>query len=110
MHSVIETNAYLAAAKDAGATEDELMQIVELLASDPATGAMMQGCGGVRKFRFAKPGRGKSGGYRVIHYYGGDDIPIFLLTMFGKSEKDNLSKDERNALANLTKRLRASLG
>ena len=69
----------------------------------------MRGCGGARKLRVRKPGTGKSGGYWVISYYGGDDVPVFLLTVFGKGEKDNLTKAERNALAGLTKRLRDSL-
>jgi hypothetical protein len=45
----------------------------------------------------------------VITYYAGHEVPIFLLTLFGKGEKDNLTKAERNALAGLTKRLRDSL-
>jgi hypothetical protein len=48
----------------------------------------------------------KSSGYRVITYYGGENIPVFLLTAFGKSEKENLSKSEQNALVVLTKLLR----
>jgi len=39
----------------------------------------------------------------VIRYYAGDDVPVFLLTVFGKAEKVNLTKVERNALAGLTK-------
>ncbi|MFY9293526.1 MAG: type II toxin-antitoxin system RelE/ParE family toxin [Methylorubrum rhodinum] len=49
--------------------------------------------------RFAGKGKGKSGGYRTIHYYGGGDIPVFLLALIDKGERDNLSKAERNALA-----------
>jgi hypothetical protein len=45
----------------------------------------------------------------VISYYAGDDVPVFLLTVFGKGEKDNLTRAERNALAGLTKRLKDSL-
>ena len=69
----------------------------------------MPGCGGARKLRVAKPGKGKSGGYRVISYFAGDDVPVFLLTVFGKNEKTNLTKAERNVLAGLTKTLRDSL-
>ena len=69
----------------------------------------MPGCGGARKLRVAKPGKGKSGGYRVITYFGGEEVPVFLLTVFGKNEKANLTQAERNALAGLTKRLRDTL-
>jgi len=56
-----------------------------------------------------KPGTGKSGDYRVITYYAGDTLPVFLLTVFGNTEKTSLTKAERNALATLTSTLAASL-
>lgn len=61
-------------------------------------GDRIEGTGGARKVRFAGRGKGKSGGYRVISYFGGDDVPIFLLNVFAKGEKVNLSKAERNEL------------
>ena len=56
------------------------------------------GSGGARKIRFAARGRGKSGGYRVVTYYGGDDLPVFLLNAFKKGDRVNLSKAEINEL------------
>ena len=109
MHAVIETNAYLKAADDAGMDEEERGAVVDLIAADPQAGAIMPGCGGARKLRVRKPGTGKSGGYRVITYYAGDEAPVFLLTVFGKGEKDILTKAERNALAGLTKTLKDGL-
>jgi hypothetical protein len=55
----------------------------------------------VRKLRWARAGMGKSGGARVIYYYHSDRIPLFLLTAYGKNERANLSKAERNELAQL---------
>lgn len=66
------------------------------------------GTGGARKVRHAGRGHGKSGGFRTIHYYGGDDIPIFLLAIFGKGEKDNLTKAERNELAKILPQIAAN--
>ena len=109
MQTVIETESYLRAAKDAKMSEDEMASAVELVATDPESGDVMQGTGGVRKARLAGRGKGKSGGYRVVWYYGGGDIPVFLLTVFGKGEKANLSQGERNALRSLTATLRKSL-
>ena len=109
MHTVIETNAYIASAKDAGMTADEMTAVVDTLAANPEAGEIMPGCGGARKLRVAKPGRGKSGGYRAITYYAGTDFPVFLLTVFGKNEKANLTKGERNELAGITKTLTATL-
>lgn len=109
MQSVIETSAYLAAAEDAGMEEKERAAVVVTVATDPQSGDIMPGCGGARKLRVRRPGTGKSGGYRVITYFGGEDMPVFLLTVFGKGEKSNLDKAERNQLARLTKTLRDSL-
>ncbi len=69
----------------------------------------MQGTEGVRKARLAGRGKGKSGGYRVVWYFGGGEIPVFLLTVFGKDQKANLSPAERTALRSLVVSLRDSL-
>jgi hypothetical protein len=109
VHSVIETKAFLAAAKDAGMDEEEREALVTTIANNPRIGDVMQGTGGCRKLRYSKPGTGKSGGYRIISWFGGDDIPVVLLSVFGKNERANLSKAERNDLAKLTGQLRDSL-
>ena len=77
---------------------DERTEIVTYLAVNPQAGDMMAGTGGARKFRFRRRGTGKSGGYRVVFYYGGDDAPLFLLNVFTKGDRANLSKAERNEL------------
>jgi hypothetical protein len=59
----------------------------------------MKGTGGIRKLRWAIGNKGKSGGVRVIYYQYNESIPLFLLTVFGKGEKANLSPAERNELA-----------
>jgi hypothetical protein len=109
MHTVIETRAYLRDAEEAGMTEEERELAVLYLARKPDAGDIMKETGGCRKVRIAKEGAGKSGGYRVITYFGGKDVPLFLLTVFAKGQKANLSKGERNALAKLTSTLKASL-
>ena len=106
MHTVIETKAYIAAAKGTDMSEEEMQAVVAAVAADPEAGAIMQGCGGARKFRYAKPDKGKSGSYRIVTYYGGENIPVFLITVFGKGEKSNLSNAEKNAVAKLAKKLR----
>lgn len=40
----------------------------------------------------------RAGGYRVITFYSGKDVPVFLLAVYSKGEKANLSKAERNEL------------
>jgi hypothetical protein len=46
---------------------------------------------------------GKRGGYRTITFYSGASLPVFLITVFAKGERANLSKAECNALANITR-------
>jgi len=89
---------------------EEMAAVVDLIARDPQAGAVMPGCGGARKLRVARSGGGKSGGYRIITYFAGETVPVFLLTVFAKNEKANLTRQERNALAVLTGRLAVSLG
>lgn len=98
MQTVIETAEFLRRAEECGVTEEERAEIVEFLASNPLAGDEISGTGGARKVRFAGKGRGKSGGHRVITFYSGDDIPVFLITMFTKNEKTDLTPKERNAL------------
>ena len=101
MHTVIETPAYLASAKDEGLSEDERTAIVSYLAENPDAGDVMTGTGGARKLRFAGRGKGKSGGFRVITFYAEEDIPVFLLDIYGKGRQANLSKAERNELRDI---------
>ena len=98
VHSVVETPTFLADAKQAGMDAHERSALVSLLAESPDAGDIMAGTGGARKLRFKRPGTGKSGGYRIIFYYAGLDVPIFLLNVFTKGERANLSKAEQNAL------------
>ena len=98
MHTVIETPDYLQDAKDAGLSGDEMAAIIQAIAFDPKAGDLMVGTGGARKLRFAASGRGKRGGVRTVHYFGGDDVPVFMLAVIKKGDRDNLSKAECNAL------------
>src|ERR1041384_8261716 len=61
----------------------------------------MQGTGGAHKLRWGAKGKGRRGGARVITFYGGPRVPVFLLAIFTKGERANLSKAERNELRQL---------
>lgn len=76
----------------------EQSTIVEHIAEHPDAGNPIPGTGGARKVRFAGKGKGKSGGYRVITFFTGLDLPVFLLNVFAKGDKINLTKAERNEL------------
>jgi mRNA-degrading endonuclease RelE of RelBE toxin-antitoxin system len=72
---------------------------IDYIAEHPLTGSLIVGSGGVRKIRWTGDGhQGKRGGVRVIYYYYDQSVPIFLLTVYGKNKKDNLTQDEKHIL------------
>ncbi|MEN8800612.1 MAG: type II toxin-antitoxin system RelE/ParE family toxin [Thiogranum sp.] len=72
--------------------------LLEFLARRPKAGRIIQGTGGLRKVRFARPGKGKSGGARVIYYYHNDTKPILLLLIYAKANQDNLTDAQKAQL------------
>lgn len=96
--TVVETVRFL---KDAGSLipESDRAHLIEFIGANPEAGDLIPETGGVRKLRWALPGGGKRGGARVIYYFYNDSLPLFLLAMYGKNEKANLSKAERNVMA-----------
>ena len=62
---------------------------------------MIPGTGGVRKVRWAAAGKGKRGGFRVICYFHSETWPLFLLTVYSKNQKANVTKAERNEFKEL---------
>ncbi len=92
-------------AKRCGLSDEELQGILAVIAADPEGGDLMPGTGGARKLRHAREGQGKRGGFRTIHYFGGGDIPVFALAIYGKNDKGNISKAERNELARILPKL-----
>jgi hypothetical protein len=94
----VETPGYLADAKDAGLTDAEREKIVATVSRNPTAGDEIPGTGGARKIRFAGGGKGKSGGYRVVSFFTGADVPVFLLGVFAKGDRVNMTQAERNDL------------
>lgn len=72
-------------------TADEYLGLQMFLLERPDVGQVVQGTGGVRKLRWAMTGRGKSGGLRVIYYWRVSKDEIWLLTMYSKNERENIS-------------------
>ena len=92
MQTVVETAAFLSDARLLRLTDAERFAIVTWVAANPAAGDVIEGTGGARKVRFGGRGKGKSGGYR------GQDLPVFLLNIFPKNEKSDLTPRECRAL------------
>lgn len=89
-------------------SDSERMGVVTFLATNPEAGVSLGG--GLRKVRVPRAGGGKSGGYRTIYVFGGTHMPLFLLDVFAKNEKDNLSRSEQTDLIETSKRIIAAYG
>lgn len=100
MLSVVELPTYIRVV-DKLLHEVERDDLISYLAQHPLAGDIMEGTGGVRKLRWKRGSQGKSGGVRVIYYYHDDNMPLYLLTLFAKGDKVNLTRAERNDLASL---------
>jgi hypothetical protein len=86
-------------------TIEEKDDLIAYLSEHPSAGDLIQGTGGIRKLRWARADRGKSGGIRVIYYFHSDMMPLYLLAAFGKNEKANISAEERSMLSKAVKEL-----
>jgi len=83
----------------------EQAELIAYLSMQPNAGVLIQGAGGIRKLRWARQGRGKSGGVRVIYFYHSARMPLYLLAIFGKNEKANISAKEKKLLSGTIKEL-----
>jgi hypothetical protein len=72
---------------------------------NPERGVIIRGSGGIRKLRFGILDRGKSGGLRLIYYWKKDFQQIFLLVIYSKSRKDDLTSAETAILRKLVREI-----
>lgn len=78
---------------------DAEMRVIELgLIAAPEAHPVIKGLRGVRKARFALPGRGKRGGGRVVYFITVTPSIMFMLTAYVKNVQDDLSNDQRKAI------------
>jgi hypothetical protein len=105
--TVAEIDPFDATARKAGLTEDERNRLVDFLARNPEAGDLIQGTGGLRKLRWGGRGKGKSGGYRAIYYFFDREIPIFLVAIYAKAMKEDLTPGEKRRLTELAAVLKA---
>lgn len=82
-----------------GLLEDEqYRELQSALIDNPQAGAVIQGGGGLRKIRWRLTGRGKRGGVRVIYYWIARSNEIYMLYVYSKNERSDLSRDQLRQL------------
>ena len=89
-------------------SDSERESAIDFIAANPESGIPLGG--GLRKIRIPREGRGKSGGFRTVYVFGGPHMPIFLITVFAKNNKSNLSKAEQTAAVELSKKIVGAYG
>lgn len=78
-------------------SDDERHAFIDFISLNPEAGALIPGTGGLRKVRWSARGAGKRGGARVIYYYFDEEHPLYLLMIFAKSRKTDMSPAEKRS-------------
>ncbi len=95
--------------KKYGLNDDNLKDLEAYLCEHPNAGAMVQGTGGLRKFRWALPSSGKSGGTRVLYVDFAYFEKIYMITCFSKNVKVSLSDEEKRQIKQMIDELKRVL-
>ncbi len=104
MMEFIETPTFTRLLKDL-LTDEEYAGLQRVLVENPERGDIVKSGGGIRKLRHTLPGVGKSGGVRVIYYWLRENGQIYMLLIYPKSKKDNLTDRETALLREFVKDL-----
>ena len=80
--------------------DDGYRRLQLAMAKNPGLGAVIQGTGGFRKARWhdERRGKGKRSGLRIIYYHFEKESLVWLLTIYDKSEMEDLNKDQKKLL------------
>ncbi|HEY1932902.1 MAG TPA: type II toxin-antitoxin system RelE/ParE family toxin [Acetobacteraceae bacterium] len=103
--TVVETPQFIRQAQDVW-KDDELAAFVDFIARNPDAGDVIPGAHGVRKLRWRRQGGGKRGGVRVIYFYHSMHVPVYLLMVYAKAMREDISPDARKALADFAMHLK----
>ena len=79
---------------------------MDYIAANPDVGDVIPDSGGIRKVRWKRPGTGKRGGVRVIYFYRDSTMPLYLLLIYAKAQRNNWTRDERQQARVLTAALK----
>jgi mRNA-degrading endonuclease RelE of RelBE toxin-antitoxin system len=86
-------------------TRAEVEELINFLALYPDAGDLIPETGGIRKLRWAALGKGKRGGARVIYYAHSATMPLYLLAVYSKGQKIDLTANDRKLMRDFVDRL-----
>ena len=95
MKTVIETPTFEKLA-DGIWSEDERLDFVSYISKHPMAGDVVPGAEGARKIRWGLKGQGKRGGVRIIYFNEDADGVIYLVMIYKKAKKENMTRSEIN--------------
>lgn len=84
-------------------SDDEYSAFQKYLIENPESGDVIKGGSGIRKIRWSLANRGKSGSMRVIYYYKIVNNQIFLIYVYTKKKKSDLSEQEKKLFGEIAK-------
>ena len=93
----IEVPTFTKKWKNLGLTDDNLRALENVLLNDPKAGDVIQGTGGLRKIRIPLENTGKRGGGRVIYVDIEIKETIYIINVYTKNEKDDLTEEEKRS-------------
>lgn len=100
---IVRTKQYLKDLKRIGASARDVAALEGAIVTDPTTGAVVSGLGGVRKIRFGLGNKGKRGGGRAIYYFIIAGDVVLMIGAYSKSEKSDLTSTDRKIIAGILK-------
>jgi len=103
--TVAETQTFLRQAHDVW-SDDEREAFIDFIARNPEAGDIIRDGGGVRKVRWGRQGTGKRGGARVIYFFHDLDTPLYLLLVYAKAVRTDLSPDAKKAVREFAERIK----
>lgn len=107
--TVVELSLFLRQA-DGIWDDGERQEFVDFIARNPEAGDVIPETGGIRKVRWRRPGKGKRGGARIIYFYRDVRMPLFLLLIYAKARRENMTADEKKQVRALATALRQGYG
>lgn len=84
--------------------DEEYRSLQNAIILNPVKGKIIRGSGGLRKMRWSLPGKGKSGGVRIIYYWVKPKEAILMLLIYAKNEQDDLSSEQLKILKSLVEK------